>query len=83
MIYWIYLIFKKIQKNLFDIFSKELDDPDIDVESLTMEQKTQRFLQNTARESAGRVTAIVVSQPFHVIAVRCMAEFVGEDGQYT
>ena len=48
-----------------------------------MEQKTQRFLQNTARESAGRVTAIVVSQPFHVIAVRCMAEFVGEDGQYT
>lgn len=47
-----------------------------------MKQRTQRFLQNTARESAGRAAAILVSQPFHVIAVRSMAEFVGEDGQY-
>ncbi|XP_045611460.1 mitochondrial carrier homolog 2 [Procambarus clarkii] len=58
-------------------------DGDVVVEDLTVREKTQRFLQNTTRESAGRVAAILASQPFHVIAVRCMAEFVGEDGQYT
>ncbi|MCL4120194.1 UNVERIFIED_CONTAM: hypothetical protein GTU68_066140 [Idotea baltica] len=48
-----------------------------------MEQKTQVFLQNTLRDTAGRVAATAASQPFHVIAIRCMAEFIGEDGQYT
>ena len=60
-----------------------LDDPDIDLDDLDMQQKTQYFLQNTARETVGRITAIVASQPFHVIAVRSMAEFVGNDGKYT
>ncbi|CAL4127021.1 unnamed protein product, partial [Meganyctiphanes norvegica] len=61
---------------------KDLDG-EVAVEDLTPKQETQRFLQNTARESAGRAAAILVSQPFHVIAVRCMAEFVGGDEKYT
>lgn len=55
----------------------------IEIENLTVKERTQRFLQNTTRETAGRAAAILVSQPFHVIAVRCMAEFVGEEGKYT
>ncbi|XP_050733643.1 mitochondrial carrier homolog 2-like [Eriocheir sinensis] len=62
---------------------KDFDGDDVDIENLTMKERTQRFLQNTSRETAGRAAAILVSQPFHVIAVRCMAEFVGEEGQYT
>lgn len=58
-------------------------DGEVNIEELTVKQRTQRFLQNTTRESAGRAAAILASQPFHVIAVRCMAEFVGEDGKYT
>lgn len=61
---------------------KELDG-EVNIEELTISERTQRFLQNTSRESAGRAAAILASQPFHVIAVRCMAEFVGQDGQYT
>nr|XP_027231946.1 LOW QUALITY PROTEIN: mitochondrial carrier homolog 2-like [Penaeus vannamei] len=70
--------FQRVTEN---IQFKELDG-EVNIEELNMKQRTQRFLQNTARESAGRAAAILVSQPFHVIAVRSMAEFVGEDGQY-
>lgn len=52
-------------------------------EDLSIKERTQRFLQNTSRESAGRAAAILASQPFHVIAVRCMAEFVGSEEKYT
>ena len=56
---------------------------DVEAETLDTKQKTVRFLQRTGRETAGRCAAILVSQPLHVIAVRTMAEFVGQDGQYT
>ncbi|KAF2358475.1 Mitochondrial substrate/solute carrier [Trinorchestia longiramus] len=52
-------------------------------DDLTLEERTMRFVQRTARDTAGRVACIVVSQPFQVIAVRTMAEFVGHDGKYT
>lgn len=32
-----------------------------------------------AKESVARCTAVVVSHPFHVVAVRCMASFVGDN----
>lgn len=72
-----------LSKINFFASQQELDGDDVDIENLTMKERTQRFLQNTSRETAGRAAAILVSQPFHVIAVRCMAEFVGEEGKYT
>lgn len=66
----------------FFFILQELDG-EVNVEELTVQERTQRFLQNTSRETAGRAAAILASQPFHVIAVRCMAEFVGDDGKYT
>lgn len=73
------IAFQRVTEN---IKFKELDG-EVNIEELTIQERTQRFLQNTSRESAGRVAAILASQPFHVIAVRCMAEFVGKDGKYT
>ncbi|KAK3861313.1 hypothetical protein Pcinc_032693 [Petrolisthes cinctipes] len=70
------------QKVTESIKFKELDG-EVVVEELTIKERTQRFLQNTSRESAGRTAAILASQPFHVIAVRCMAEFVGSEEKYT
>ena len=60
-----------------------MQNDEVDSEELTMEQKVLRFVQRTGRETAGRCAAIVVSQPLHVIAIRTMAEFVGQDGEYT
>ncbi|KAB7501551.1 Mitochondrial carrier-like protein 2 [Armadillidium nasatum] len=74
------LTFQRVVEN---IKFPELDDPCMKPEDLTTHQKTQVFIQNTLRETAGRIAAITASQPFHVIAIRCMAEFVGEDGKYT
>lgn len=66
----------------FNTHLQELDGEVVE-EELTIKERTQRFLQNTSRESAGRAAAILASQPFHVIAVRCMAEFVGSEEKYT
>ncbi|XP_047736611.1 mitochondrial carrier homolog 2 [Hyalella azteca] len=52
-------------------------------DDLNLQERTERCLRRTARETAGRCAAIIASQPLHVIAVRTMAEFVGHDGQYT
>lgn len=54
-----------------------------DSEDLSPHERNVRFVRRTGRDTAGRVAAIIVSQPLHVIAVRTMAEFVGQDGHYT
>uniref|UniRef100_H2YYM8 Mitochondrial carrier homolog 2 n=1 Tax=Ciona savignyi TaxID=51511 RepID=H2YYM8_CIOSA len=40
-------------------------------------------ISQTTREMAARCSAIIISQPFHVIAIRTMAEFVGHETIYT
>lgn len=61
----------------------EIKNDDKKADELSTEELTMQFLQRTARETVARSVAIIASQPFHVIAVRSMAEFVGNDGFYT
>lgn len=41
------------------------------------------FIRGTSKELTGRCWAIVVSHPFHVMALRCMAQFVGGESNYS
>ncbi|XP_045462917.1 mitochondrial carrier homolog 2 [Harmonia axyridis] len=54
------------------------DDDELDVELL----KRKRFIRNTRNDIVTRATAIIVSQPFHVITVRIMAQFIGREVKY-
>uniref|UniRef100_A0A6A7FTE0 Carrier homolog 2-like n=1 Tax=Hirondellea gigas TaxID=1518452 RepID=A0A6A7FTE0_9CRUS len=60
-----------------------IKDDDRDPDDLSKNEKCIRFVKRTGRETAARCAAILVSQPLHVIAVRTMAQFVGQDGAYT
>lgn len=42
----------------------------------------RKFTQDTCQEMAAKCCAIVVSHPFHVIAIRSMAQFVGHETYY-
>ncbi|XP_078481339.1 mitochondrial carrier homolog 2 [Ciona intestinalis] len=43
----------------------------------------KKVCDHTTREMVARCSAVIVSQPFHVIAIRTMAEFVGQETIYT
>lgn len=53
------------------------------VDELSEEERRRRFLQDLSREIACRTCAIIASQPFTVIAVRMMAQFVGGENKYS
>lgn len=40
------------------------------------------FFLNTSKETLGRCAGIIVSQPFHVLMLRCQAQFIGGETQY-
>ncbi|XP_013771876.1 mitochondrial carrier homolog 2-like [Limulus polyphemus] len=52
-------------------------------EELTEEQKILLHVRHTINEMVARCVAIVISQPFQVITVRTMAQFVGREEKYT
>ncbi|KAL5010505.1 hypothetical protein ScPMuIL_012810 [Solemya velum] len=41
------------------------------------------FCKNTGEETVSRCLGIIVSQPFHVLMIRSMAQFVGGEDQYS
>ncbi|XP_003738993.1 mitochondrial carrier homolog 2 [Galendromus occidentalis] len=45
-------------------------------------QKIVNFIKRTAQESVAYAAAITVAQPFRVITIRMMAEFVGRETKY-
>lgn len=47
------------------------------------EEGIARFIKETRREITKKTCAIVFSHPFHVMAVRCMAQFVGGETEYS
>jgi len=47
------------------------------------ENKFQVFRKKTSREITIKCWAIVVSHPLHVMALRCMSQFVGGESQYS
>lgn len=56
---------------------------DKDEEDLTEEERRTLFVNETIKEMASRVTAVIISHPFHVMTVRCMAQFVGGEEKYS
>ncbi|XP_069705501.1 mitochondrial carrier homolog 2-like [Periplaneta americana] len=53
------------------------------VERLSEEERRRRFVQDLKKEVLCRGCAIITSQPFTVIAVRMMAQFIGGETKYS
>lgn len=47
------------------------------------EKERDRYIKTLTKEVISRFTAIIFSQPFHVITIRMMAQFVGGEAKYT
>lgn len=62
---------------------KNRSSPEIDAEdeSENVDPK-KKFVITLKRDIISRISAIIVSQPFHVITVRMMAQFVGRETKY-
>ncbi|CAH1250857.1 MTCH2 [Branchiostoma lanceolatum] len=43
----------------------------------------EKFVKTTSQETAARCLAVVVSQPFHVVTIRCMVQFIGRETAYS
>jgi len=50
--------------------------------SLSAEEKLWLTVEKIIHESSERLAILVVTQPFQVLAVRCMAQFVGGENKY-
>ncbi|XP_030752866.1 mitochondrial carrier homolog 2-like [Sitophilus oryzae] len=61
----------------------ETDDLDFEEEEETEEQRKQKWIALLKYDVITHTAAIVVSQPFHVITIRMMAQFVGREAKYT
>ncbi|XP_018320984.1 mitochondrial carrier homolog 2 [Agrilus planipennis] len=53
-----------------------------DEAEMNEELKRQHVINNIKRDLISRTTAIIVSHPFHVISIRMMAQFVGQETKY-
>jgi len=56
---------------------------DEDEDELTLEQKQERAVKETVRQLACKITCVLITQPLHVIALRAIAEFVGNENKYS
>jgi len=61
----------------------EVEDEDEAPETLPPRRRAIRYLKMTARESFGRICGILANHPLHVVALRVMAQYVGQDEHYT
>ncbi|GLH11767.1 Mitochondrial carrier-like protein 2 [Gryllus bimaculatus] len=61
----------------------ESDDETKDEEELPMEERRWNCINSVIREGTARTAAFIVSQPFNVIAVRMMAQFIGGEEKYS
>lgn len=46
-------------------------------------KKVEVFVRKTSKEITVRCWSVVLSHPFHVMALRCMAQFVGGETNYS
>lgn len=54
-----------------------------DQELNSEDEKILHFIQRTSQQMVARTVATFLSQPFHVISCRMMAQFVGGELKYT
>lgn len=50
---------------------------------VTEGERKQWYFDEFMKAATGRSLAVIVSHPFHVCAVRCMAQFVGQETKYS
>ncbi|KAF4531396.1 hypothetical protein B566_EDAN009637 [Ephemera danica] len=63
--------------------SEEEDDEEgLYDEAVPMNEKSIRFLRHISAKITCRTIGVIVSQPFHVAALRAMAQFVGRETRY-
>ncbi|CAH1119629.1 unnamed protein product [Phaedon cochleariae] len=71
-------------QRLLDYLEPPNDDDDEDSEEEpTEEQKRAKFIRGVKCDVITHTAAIIVSQPFHVITIRMMAQFVGRETKYS
>lgn len=61
---------------------RDFEDEEDDDDDLTEEQRILNFVRRTFKEMTAKCAALTCSQPFHVITVRYMAQFVGRETTY-
>lgn len=54
-----------------------------DRKSMDAKSMLAKVCDQSIKETIARGTAVIISQPFHVIALRTMAEFIGHESLYT
>lgn len=59
------------------------DEESEEEEVISEQEERQRFVATLSRDFVGRTVAVVISHPFHVMAVRTMAQFVGGETLYS
>jgi hypothetical protein len=58
-------------------------DDEEEEEEVAADETFSTFALTLCRNITATTASIIASQPFHVIAVRTMAQFVGEEQKYT
>lgn len=58
------------------------EDEESDVDDDPAIERRKKFMRTVKNELITRTTAIIVSQPFHVITIRIMAQFIGREIKY-
>lgn len=82
----VFLIAQFININAFENCRKKTPfaEEDDEEEEAPVEEETLRaFALNLCRNATSTTFSIIASQPFYVIAVRTMAQFVGQEQKYT
>ena len=72
----------KLSTSLVQLYPPE-ETKDEDEDELTLEQKQEKVLRETLRSIACKLTCVVITQPLHVMALRAIAEFVGNEEKYS
>ncbi|KAM7299347.1 mitochondrial carrier homolog 2 [Ixodes scapularis] len=72
-------VFSEVNRKLPEVreFEDEEDDDDI-----TEEERIINFVKRTLKLMTAKCAALVCAQPFNVVTVRCMAQFVGREEKY-
>ncbi len=76
-IYWFLTVFEIHRKKTFNEEDEEEEDTPVEEETFAA------FALTLCRNVTATTASIIASQPFHVIAVRTMAQFIGQEQKYT
>lgn len=78
------LISNAVGSQVYALTNKYIDEYESKEESDEQELTGfKRCFRQTTKDVSTKCWAIIVSQPFHVMAIRCMAQFVGGETKYS